>query len=115
MFSTHPGSDSFYNYARRIEGSKGNTPGNPYDYQHLDPCGGRINTTPEYLDVRPEHANAIPQARFETSVAEVGYSSMVPDLPFDVKAQQEKEDLWKMMGFGFLLVGIIYFSRRYRG
>lgn len=113
MFSNgpHPNSSAFNNYAARIESNKGNAPGLSHDFRYLDPVEGRLNNNPEYLDVRPEHANAIVQARYAESVAEQEYSSMVPDLPFDEKGEQDRQSLWKATGLGFLLVGIIYFTK----
>lgn len=104
---------AFYERAKWIEGNRGNAPGFPNQFGYL-PAG--VKADRENIHFGPSAAMEIKQHQQITEVTGLrSYDGgMVPEMPFDFKGWDKKNDLWTALGFGCLLVGIIFWAKSQR-
>lgn len=107
---------SWYEHAKRVEGSKGNAPGFPNQFGYLNPGSGSVNAKRENISFSPQVSMEIKQHNKVTEATGMrSYDGgFVPELPFDMKGWEKKNDIWTTLGFGCLLVGIIFWARTQR-
>lgn len=101
----------FYEHAKRVEGDRGNAPGHPHMFGYLNGRDGELNARKETIHFEPEPAMEIKQKEIVTDITGTYGGGMVADLPFDMTNWTKMNNLWTSLGFGCLLVGVIFMMK----
>lgn len=101
--------NNYLNFANRVSADKGNAPGFNSQFQY--PEGAVTNSSVEFLDSRFDGGRAIPQIDTQRKLITGDYNSMVPDIPFDLKAHNNQKTNLIAFGMAALVVGVLLFQR----
>lgn len=96
-------------FAQRAAGSKGNAPGFNKQFQY--PEGASTNVNWEYIDGRFDGGRALPQMTTQRKLITGDYESMVPDIPFDLKAHEAQQRNLAAFGLSALVVGAFFLTK----
>jgi hypothetical protein len=101
--------NNYIGYAERDAAAKGNAPGFNSQFQY--PEGAITNSSKEFLNSRFDGGKAIPQIKSQRRLLTGEYGSMVPDIPFDLKAHKNQKANLMAFGLAALVVGFLLYQR----
>lgn len=100
----------FLTHARQVTHSKGNQPGFPFQFQYFQGQPGAYHKTNANMEWNNTYINGdvgIPQIHRERSIISP-YQSMVPDLPFSPKIQNQISSTRALFGFGLIGLAAVF-------